>query len=1213
MGRYFAGALLRPHRWVLRHLLKQGEARDITRQPLHLNSSNGFFHPVGRNDMIIRRVAILLCAVVLLSPYVTAGDGNEEEPLQQLTLRVGSQDDMKTRNILDARDIWTSNVLSPVYGSVGLEDPATEGPLPYLLKGVDADDDGVFDLDEYGTFSKEPGSPMGYLEVTAYYDFNGVLSHDGIQMTMDDLLFSYHLRALNPLERSLDVIKDMNNLPGTNYSIARWLHVWPAQDNWDPAIPVGPDAALTFALHFNQQLTYAGFVRHTLNDAIIVPRHIWEGSGKVCLDATAGVCNNWQEPIHADFGYAYDTVTHNGVPAVDPNAFDYFEAEIWVPTDDEVVATGPFELGTWNPGVSVLTKRYEDYMTYAFDCERSGTPPVCQGNFYSHIHKPIIEGMLFKIYKTAQASIFALQAGEIDVVSWSVPPEFVPILQSDPNVGLSITAERGFTYLGYNMRKSPFGYPNNDPLQGDDGYYLRKAVSHVIDKQIIISVLLQDYGVAGDQPVRPEDALWYNGSVTKYNYDLSAAAQILDDYYTNSFQGGPGLGWSGGYRNLPTIGAQEIEILCSQADYDPIRASACNMIASSARAVGLNIVAKLMAFGEITDRLENRQMDMWVHYERISLDPPEFYTDFYYSGNAPAGMNYAGFQNETFDGVCMQAQAELDPDAQRQLIKEASALLADNLPNDVLYFRDNIEAYREDNFVNWTVGGAGSIFADSYWSWIGIHPPSVTTLDILFPNGSTVNEGESLGFEVFVHDGLDNPLDGANVTIYVWPAGPTVVPDSGVTSNGTIGPITFTAPEVTQDTTYWITAYADYMGEWLNESATILVLNTDLVPPEMLDLTAEPDPQLMGGTVNISLRVQDESPVWVICQVLDPGLVEIENATMSYDSASDRFYLERAYDDAGTYEFTIWAIDIRSNMNWTDGSFRIMGPAPAISDVEWQRLSGNIPTSVNISATIEGANGVDGAWLHVWDPSGQEIGNYSLLHAADLYWKVVQAGTVGTFSFRISVRDALDKWAAQDGVFTIEDETLPTADAGSDVIVSQGDTVTFDGTGSTDNWRVESYTWTFFNGTDVVTLHGPQPQSSFTVTGGFLVMLEVRDPVGNADQDYVLVQVIATDGDGDGLSDWDEENIYGTDPADADTDGDGMGDGAEVAAGRDPLTADEEEKEEKSLAEELWWVFLLLAVVFLAALVLLVLMGWMRRPEETAEEPDESTPPEIHE
>ena len=45
----------------------------------------------------------------------------------------------------------------------------------------------------------------------------------------------------------------------------------------------------------------------------------------------------------------------------------------------------------------------------------------------------------------------------------------------------------------------------------------------------------------------------------------------------------------------------------------------------------------------------------------------------------------------------------------------------------------------------------------------------------------------------------------------------------------------------------------------------------------------------------------------------------------------------------------------------------------------------------------------------------------------------------------------------------------------------------------------------------------------------------------------------ATDTDGDGLSDYDEINLYGTDPTLSDTDGDGTDDGTEVAQGTDPL------------------------------------------------------------
>ncbi|MBN8247834.1 MAG: hypothetical protein J0L84_10365, partial [Verrucomicrobia bacterium] len=52
-----------------------------------------------------------------------------------------------------------------------------------------------------------------------------------------------------------------------------------------------------------------------------------------------------------------------------------------------------------------------------------------------------------------------------------------------------------------------------------------------------------------------------------------------------------------------------------------------------------------------------------------------------------------------------------------------------------------------------------------------------------------------------------------------------------------------------------------------------------------------------------------------------------------------------------------------------------------------------------------------------------------------------------------------------------------------------------------------------------------------------------------------LVETGARDGDGDGLSDRQEQGL-GTDPGRADSDGDGVTDGAEVAAGSDPADRD---------------------------------------------------------
>ena len=285
--------------------------------------------------------------------------------------------------------------------------------------------------------------------------------------------------------------------------------------------------------------------------------------------------------------------------------------------------------------------------------------------------------------------------------------------------------------------------------------------------------MLQNFGVRGDQPVSPGFTKWYNASVTKYDYDLEKAKEILDDHYTESFQGGDGLGWTGGWRNLPTIGNQEIELLCPQADYDPIRAQACNMIAGDMRKIGLNADAKLVAFGEIVERLNNRDMQMWVLGWRIGSDPPDYYYAFFYSGNARAGQNYPGFQNETFDSLITAARANLNLDEQTKIIKQCSGLLTDAQPYDVLYFRTNIEPYRADRFVNWTVGPAGSIFGGSPQSWIGIHPPVKKTMKVLLEvtssmkaSGDGPNEESTQAVTARVRNLADNtPKQGANVTI----------------------------------------------------------------------------------------------------------------------------------------------------------------------------------------------------------------------------------------------------------------------------------------------------------------------------------------------------------------------------------------------------------------------------------------------------------------
>ncbi|NIP54019.1 MAG: DUF1565 domain-containing protein, partial [Phycisphaerae bacterium] len=91
------------------------------------------------------------------------------------------------------------------------------------------------------------------------------------------------------------------------------------------------------------------------------------------------------------------------------------------------------------------------------------------------------------------------------------------------------------------------------------------------------------------------------------------------------------------------------------------------------------------------------------------------------------------------------------------------------------------------------------------------------------------------------------------------------------------------------------------------------------------------------------------------------------------------------------------------------------------------------------------------------------------------------------------------------------DKTNPIADAGPDQLVVNGTTVTFDGSGSTDNldvvnYGIVNYTWTFTDNTTQV-LTDVKANYTFYNIGNFSVTLNVSDYSGNWDTDEMWVNV----------------------------------------------------------------------------------------------------------
>ncbi len=96
--------------------------------------------------------------------------------------------------------------------------------------------------------------------------------------------------------------------------------------------------------------------------------------------------------------------------------------------------------------------------------------------------------------------------------------------------------------------------------------------------------------------------------------------------------------------------------------------------------------------------------------------------------------------------------------------------------------------------------------------------------------------------------------------------------------------------------------------------------------------------------------------------------------------------------------------------------------------------------------------------------------------------------------------------------FHLIDQIDPVADAGEDIEADQGDTITLDGTESTDNVGIDEYEWVIEDPTGEETvLYGPEPEITLEYALTYEVTLTVYDEAGNYDTDSIEIYAIDTE------------------------------------------------------------------------------------------------------
>ena len=161
------------------------------------------------------------------------------------------------------------------------------------------------------------------------------------------------------------------------------------------------------------------------------------------------------------------------------------------------VGTGPYVFGKWRNGIDVTLSRFDDYWG----------------------KKPFFNKVRWRYFKDETASLNALLAGDVDLVSNIIGDGLNRLDSVDKQEGFAkaTTAGSEMMYLSLNAKDKIFADKR-----------VRQAIAHAIDRQAIIDGAIAGLGKPNCTFVNPPTEPW-NSDYCPYPYDPDRARQLLAD------------------------------------------------------------------------------------------------------------------------------------------------------------------------------------------------------------------------------------------------------------------------------------------------------------------------------------------------------------------------------------------------------------------------------------------------------------------------------------------------------------------------------------------------------------------------------------------------------------------------------------------------------------------------------------------------------------
>jgi len=274
---------------------------------------------------------------------------------------------------------------------------------------------------------------------------------------------------------------------------------------------------------------------------------------------------------------------------------------------------------------------------------------------------------------------------------------------------------------------------------------------------------------------------------------------------------------------------------------------------------------------------------------------------------------------------------------------------------------------------------------------------------------------------------------------------------------------------------------SDKMGNLDRDTLTVRVV--DITPP--LADAGDDLEVIQGSTVHFDGRgstdnVRLASYTWNL---------EYQDVPIELYGNTPTYYFEAA----GVYLVTLTITDMENNTATDTMWVTVLDTtAPDADGGDDITIDQGDTASFNGLASTDNVIVVSWTWTFIYRGEKVELTGSTATHVFE---------DAGVYTVDLRVLDAAGGSSDDDLRVIVVDITAPVAAAGDDRTSDQGQAVTLDGSGSTDNLGITRFTWTFEYGGGTEELTGRTVQFPFDVPGDYTVTLTATDEAGNSATD----------------------------------------------------------------------------------------------------------------